>query len=65
MFETGAEEVAYDRGFAHAKPYWVGIDRQELIDTLLDDSVIRTTFQVEQVQYLVNLIDNLPNEDVA
>lgn len=65
MFETGAEEVAYDRGFSAAKPYWVAIDRQELIERLLDDAVIRTTFEVDQVNYLVDLIDNLPNEDVA
>lgn len=64
MFETGAEELAYDKGFAAGKPYWVAIDREELTEALIKDQIIRT-LTVEQLEYLVAFIDNFPNEDVA
>jgi hypothetical protein len=55
--ETVREQDAYDLGFAAAQDFWVPKFQNDLVEAILSDAVIGVTWDVEHVQYLIELIE--------
>lgn len=60
MFETGAEEAAYDKGWAHAKPYWEDKYQEKLIKAIMDDRAL----EIQVRDYVIDVIESIEPEDV-
>ena len=62
MSDTYEEEVAYDRGFEHGKEYGYSDAQDAVVEAILRDKHSQTTLTIEQLQYIVTLVEGLKYE---
>lgn len=55
--ETVQEQDAYDNGFAQGQDFWVPKFQNDLVEAILSDAVVGVTWDVDHVQYLIELIE--------
>lgn len=58
IMNTVREQDAYDLGFEQAQDFWVPKFQNDLVEALISDAVISVTFDTEQVEHLVKLIED-------
>jgi len=58
IMHTVREQDAYDLGFEQAQDFWVPKFQNDLVEAILSDAVIGMTWDTENVERLVKLIED-------
>lgn len=62
MIEDYSESLAYDRGFNHGKEFAYDEVQEFVVEAILRDKHIQTTLTIEQLNYIVTLVEGLKYE---